>query len=89
MYRTTRTLIGMRPGEDELVAISDYGDPAKVVVFWADDGHRGAGGHGRANGLGGPRILALLHVLLIGAALTSVLGLVFLRRTRPSPVRSP
>ena len=34
---TTPTLIGMGPGEDKLVAISDYGDPAKVVVFWADD----------------------------------------------------
>ena len=34
---TTPTLIGMGEGEDMLVAISDYGDPAKVVVFWADD----------------------------------------------------
>lgn len=34
---TTPTLIGMGPGEDKLVAISDYSDPAKVVVFWADD----------------------------------------------------
>jgi hypothetical protein len=34
---TTPTLIGMGEGEDKLVAISDYGDPAKVVVFWADD----------------------------------------------------
>lgn len=34
---TTPTLIGMGPGEDKLVAISDYGDPAKVVVFWADE----------------------------------------------------
>ncbi len=34
---TTPTLIGMGPGEDKLIAISDYGDPAKAVVFWADD----------------------------------------------------
>jgi hypothetical protein len=34
---TTPTLIGIGPGEEKLVAISDYGDPAKVVVFWADD----------------------------------------------------
>ncbi|MGH8068185.1 MAG: hypothetical protein ACRERE_23725 [Candidatus Entotheonellia bacterium] len=27
---------GTGPGEDKLVAIADFGDPVKVVVFWAD-----------------------------------------------------
>jgi hypothetical protein len=33
---TTPTLIGTGLGEDKLVAIADFGDPVKVVVFWAD-----------------------------------------------------
>jgi hypothetical protein len=33
---TTPTLIGTGPGEDKLVAIADFGDPVRVVVFWAD-----------------------------------------------------